>query len=365
MDWEEHMAVLVDNLENNVIENVKASDHVTIITGYFSPDIIEKIAQLGIPLTYYYGMYGIDKISKPVYDKLVAISNQYPCLQLKFVNTQRVHTKCYLFYKNNKIFNSLVGSANCSLNGLCSSSNAEMLVELNADELKSDEYLLKLDLYAKEIENISINMSDPMIVPKMAHKVKIRKKNKKDKIPDSGNPLSAIMLLYQIDKKGNKKTYKGGGPNWGNQHGNVATKQDAMEAYIPILTEHLDKYPILFPPYPINRTTSGGKKTRKSDPITVIWDDGEMMTMTFQGSQRAYPSKKNPIMVYPKQLSYGDDSTNKGGAVLGKYLRKRMNVSAYHVITIADLKKYGKDYVLLTYVSPGLYTADFSGTPLP
>ena len=41
MDWEEHMAVLVDNLENNVIENVKASDHVTIITGYFSPDIIE------------------------------------------------------------------------------------------------------------------------------------------------------------------------------------------------------------------------------------------------------------------------------------------------------------------------------------
>lgn len=139
------MAVLVDNLENNVIENVKASDHVTIITGYFSPDIIEKIAQLGIPLTYYYGMYGIDKISKPVYDKLVAISNQYPCLQLKFVNTQRVHTKCYLFYKNNKIFNSLVGSANCSLNGLCSSSNAEMLVELNVDELKSDEYLLNLD----------------------------------------------------------------------------------------------------------------------------------------------------------------------------------------------------------------------------
>lgn len=65
-----------------------------------------------------------------------------------------------------------------------------------------------------------------------------------------------------------------------------------MEAYIPILTEHLDKYPILFPPYQINRTTSGGKKTRKSDPITVIWDDGEMMTMTFQGSQRAYPSKK-------------------------------------------------------------------------
>lgn len=49
---------------------------------------------------------------------------------------------------------------------------------------------------------------------------------------------------------------------------------------------------------------------------------------------------------------------------MGKYLRKRMNVDPFHIITINDLKKYGRDHILLTYVSPGLYTADFSGTPL-
>lgn len=59
---------------------------------------------------------------------------------------------------------------------------------------------------------------------------KTHKKKSKEKVPDSGNPLSAIMPLYQVDKKGKKKTYKAGGPNWGNQNGNVATKQDAMEA---------------------------------------------------------------------------------------------------------------------------------------
>ena len=278
---------------------------------------------------------------------------------------QRVHTKCYLFYKEDKLVNALVGSANCSINGLCSEKNAEMLIEINENELKSDAYLSGLDSYAKKIEEISIDITDPVIKPKKIRKEKRCRKSSKGKLPDTGNPLSAIMPLYQIDKSGKKKTYKGGGPNWGNQKGNVATKQDAMEAYIPILAEHLDKYPLLFQPYPTSRLTEGGKKSRKSDPVTVIWDDGEMMTMTFQGSQRAYPSKRNPLMTYPKQLSYGDDSTKRGGAVLGKYLRKRMNVQPFHIITISDLKKYGRDYILLTYVGPGLYTADFSGKPLP
>lgn len=358
------MAILVKNLKKKVLENAKESDQIIIITGYFSPDMIDEIAKMGVPFVYYYGMYGIDKIAKPVYDKLISINNSNSNLKLKFVHTQRVHTKCYLFYKNTKLENALVGSANCSINGLCSIENAEMLIELNKKELKSDRYLFELNEYIKRIEKIAIDISDPAIVPKKLKDVKKHRKRGKDKIQDSGNPLSAIMPLYKVDKKGRKKTYKAGGPNWGNQKGNVATKQDAMEAYIPILTEHLDKYPLLFQPYPVDRLTKGGKKTRKSDPVTVIWDDGEMMTMTFQGTQRAYPSKQNPLMVYPKQLSYGDDSTKRGGAVLGKYLRKRMNVDPFHIITINDLKKYGRDHILLTYVSPGLYTADFSGTPL-
>lgn len=178
-----------------------------------------------------------DTVAKPVYDKLISINNSNSNLKLKFVHTQRVHTKCYLFYKNTKLENALVGSANCSINGLCSIENAEMLIELNKKELKSDRYLFELNEYIKRIEKIAIDISDPAIVPKKLKDVKKHRKRGKDKIQDSGNPLSAIMPLYKVDKKGRKKTYKAGGPNWGNQKGNVATKQDAMEAYIPILTE--------------------------------------------------------------------------------------------------------------------------------
>ena len=180
-------------------------------------------------------------------------------------------------------------------------------------------------------------------------------------LPLTSDPLTAIMPLYYFDKKGKRCTYIGGGPNWGNQNGHTGKKRKAMEAYIPVLTDHLDYYPLLFQPYPATRTTNGGKKTRMSDPVTVIWDDGTIMTMTFQGSQRHYPSKSNPLMVYPKQLSYADASPKKGGAELGAYLRRRMNVAPFHVITVKDLDDYGRDHVILRYVSPGLYQADFSG----
>ena len=222
------MAILVKNLKKKVLENAKESDQIIIITGYFSPDMIDEIAKMGVPFVYYYGMYGIDKIAKPVYDKLISINNSNSNLKLKFVHTQRVHTKCYLFYKNTKLENALVGSANCSINGLCSIENAEMLIELNKKELKSDRYLFELNEYIKRIEKIAIDISDPAIVPKKLKDVKKHRKRGKDKIQDSGNPLSAIMPLYKVDKKGRKKTYKAGGPNWGNQKGNVATKQDAL-----------------------------------------------------------------------------------------------------------------------------------------
>ena len=59
------MAILVKNLKKKVLENAKESDQIIIITGYFSPDMIDEIAKMGVPFVYYYGMYGIDKIAKP------------------------------------------------------------------------------------------------------------------------------------------------------------------------------------------------------------------------------------------------------------------------------------------------------------
>lgn len=51
------MSISVKSLEELVLSNARTSDSVTIISGYFSADIIDHIASTGIPVTFYYGMY--------------------------------------------------------------------------------------------------------------------------------------------------------------------------------------------------------------------------------------------------------------------------------------------------------------------
>ena len=147
------MAILVDKLKDEVISNAKSSNKVVIITGYFSPDIIDEIASLGVTFEYYYGMYGVDKIRASVLNALKSIETKWPNLNISFVDAQRVHTKCYLFYRGNEIFNAMVGSANCSSQGLSSAANAEMLAELNLKVLQKDEYLIQLNDYYNNIFN--------------------------------------------------------------------------------------------------------------------------------------------------------------------------------------------------------------------
>lgn len=355
------MAVFVDDLKKAVIDNAEASDKIVIISGYLSPDMVDEVATLGIPFEFYYGMYGVEKIRSTVLNALRTLVAIHPNMKMNFVHTQRVHTKLYLFYNSGMVFNALVGSANCSTQGLCSAKNAEMLAEVNSAAVTDSGYIASFIDYYNDIKANSIDINDPLVKAAKSKKLKVTK-GKKGHIPITSDPLTAIMPLYCFDKKtGNRRTYSGGGPNWGSQSGHTAKKRTALEAYIPILADHIDNYPLLFQPFPNKRTTTGGKSTRKSDPVTVIWDDGTIMTMTFQGGQRYYPSKSTPLMVYPKQLSYGDASTRKGGAVLGKYLRERMNVGPFHVISVKDLDDYGRDHILLRYVSPGLYQADFSG----
>ena len=354
------MAILVDRLKNKVMSNARKSDKIVIITGYLSPEIIDEIAALGKPFEFYYGMYAVDKIGSTVLTALRAIVSSRKNMSISVVHEQRVHTKCYLFYKDNLIFNALVGSANCSKQGLCSSPNAEMLAELNMEVLKKSEYLVKLDRYYKNVKKMSLNINDSRVKANRKPKIK-QVKPDKGFLPLTSDPLTAIMPLYKFDKKGNRVDALASGPNWGKQKGHTSKKRKALEAYITVRAAHIDNYPLLFQPFPVSRKTTGGKKTRQSDPVTVIWDDGRIMTMTFQGGQRYYPSKKNPLMAYPKQLSYGDESTTRGGAILGAYLRERMNVGPFHVITVKDLDDYGRDHIELHYESPGLYSANFSG----
>lgn len=98
------------------------------------------------------------------------------------------------------------------------------------------------------------------------------------------------------------------------------------DAYIALTTQFLKNNPDFFP--------KGG------NIINVEWDDGVKMYCLLEATQLI-----NGI-VFPKQIS-----TYNEKAELGHYLRQRIGVSADHVITIADLNNYGRNYVDVTCIT--------------
>lgn len=351
------MAIHVDKLDSLVLTNASASDEITIITGYFSIDILEKIARTGIPTSYYYGMYLKNGISQTNYDELKRLEATYPTFKAYIPLSYHVHTKCYIFKNNGTIINTLVGSANCSSSALSTTANSELLMPVinNTD-------IAFLDAYAAKIAATAVHFDDPLIFPSAKNITLAVSKPRQRKAPASwkqytGNPFSAIIPLYCMEK-GKPVVQKVDGLNWGNgpHHKKNAI---AKEAIIPIRSFIIDHYPTLIPFNGTAGSGSGGKCNRMQKPIDMIWDDGTKMKMVFQqaGPQRPPQSVRtpgSPYRIYPKALT-----TNSGGDELGKYLRDRMGIPLFRDATYTDLRNYGRDYITLTLNNAGDYELDF------
>lgn len=346
------MSFYVEKLKSEIIRNAAASDEIIIISGYYSSDMLIEIAKLNKKTMFYYGMYGKSGITPLQVKALHNIIELYPSFSANVVFDYHVHSKCYIFKRNNIIINALVGSANVSINGLESGKNSEILID--AEEV----YFAAIDAFSKEVITASVPYDDPNIVPS-SHNFSVSRKSltQKGRIY-SGSPfVDNIPLFVYSGKK--KVVTRSSGLNWGLQSGHTARSSAFAEAYIPIKAYDIDTYPLIIPPLGIIGSGTGGRKTRRLSPVTVTWDDGTVMDMLFQGNgperpTRSHRSAKDPYREYPKQLT-----TNEGGIVLGEYLRTRLGVGGRDLITYDDLKKYGRDYITLTLVGTDNYEADF------
>lgn len=327
--------LLSDNLKENIIKYAEEGVSIIIISGYVGPSVIQEMSEIFSDVKIVYGMYGIDGINYKLHNSLLKL-NKVENLNIYYSITG-THSKAYFLLKNNKIFKCFIGSANLSPNGLERDIFQEILIELDVfDETEMQSYINYIFDNSKLCEDIIVNDT--------------KDTNTKAFL----NPLTAIMPLYLVERKTQKKyTPLRSGLNWGNQNGNVSVSENlAMESYIKISANHIDKYPLLFPPIAINRKSNDGKITRKNDPIDIIWDDGYVMRCLLCGKGCIRNGR-----VYPKQIT----STGDGGnSLMGEYIRKRMGLEKRHIITYEDLKRYGRDTIELTYIQEGVYSADFS-----
>lgn len=346
------MSVFVDNLESCVMSNAATSDEIVVISGYFSVDIIEKIAKLGKKTKFYYGMYLRNGISKVNYDAFTRLESSYPNLKINIPVAYHVHTKCYIFKNEGAAINVLVGSANASSSALATTPNSELLTPVAdpADKIFIEEY-------AAAIAGASVHYDSPLIVPSLKTKTLAVSAKRSKKEPGSwnrytGDPFSAIIPLYYLDKKGKPVVHHVDGLNWGN--GPHASKDPDMESVLPLRAFHFNHYPLLIPFNGEVGSGTGGKIQRRQNPIEMTWDDGTKMIMLFQQGGKKVERAPGVWVQYPKALT-----ASSGGLELGRYLRKRMGIDTEKELTYDDLRKYGRDYVTLTLTKAGEYELDF------
>lgn len=352
------MSVFVDALKTLILDNVKLSDEVIIISGFFSKDLLEDIASLGVKTDFYFGMVYNTVITPKHKAHFDYLEKTYTNFKVFLPALHHVHTKCYIFKKAGLVTKVLVGSANCSSSALDTTPNSEMLVDVNdpAD-------IASILSYATTINKNSVHYDDPIVVVssgKASTVLKARSTRSKGAPSSwhnySGNPFSAIIPLYTMSH-GKPITHITDGLNWGNGSHHRSSSTSDLESCIPIRSFVVNAHPALIPFNGIVGSGSGGKRTRRQTPIDVTWDDGTVMKMLFQQDGTKIPPrppKGTPQHIYPKALT-----ANSGGVELGHYFRDRMKLPYNHFITYADLRTYGRDYVTLTLNSAGTYELDF------
>lgn len=281
-------------------------------------------------------------INKTLWETLQKIKNDNNNLNLLFSKTE-IHSKAYIWKKEGKIISALIGSANFSSNGL-RNDYREILADATRDTFQplNDYY-----------EFIKKNSTTKPQINKIDNINNITLSGDKNKNIKYDLKYSCEIPLYSINTG---DVHEKGGLNWGLSLGHVA-KGDAYIA-LPkkIIQENMD----LIKPYDENYISPQGKK-RNSEPVEIIWDDGYIMDASFEGVNNI-DDKKFPkqLSSYSAEVPYLNGEKISKKSILGRYIRKRINVDINHKITMKDLNKYGRNTITLSLIENGIYYADFS-----
>ncbi len=309
----------------------KEATHFFAITGYLGPDPISRLLKLNLKSLVIYGLQR-ETPNNLLHQQLLKLHCDKVSIYYPEIPS---HAKCYLWMVNDKPIRGLVGSANFSTNGL-NNDFRETLLEVETPDLYAVKAYIDVIKESSKACNEAL-VSSPTITNASNLPV--------------GFDQECILELYD-PKSGQVQEMSG--LNWGFANGNVTPN----DAYIPIRTKHITNFPHLFQPVFFNPLDGHRSRTKSKEAVELIWDDGVIMEVLFEGSQ--------PInnLNYPKQIS-----SIPTKSLLGCYLRSRLNlppVSSSRLprekVTREILERYGRNSISLKLIQPGIYFADFSPT---
>jgi len=315
------------NLENIIFDNhtKHETDELIVLSGYLGPNPVGMLKELPFNSTVIYGMYGEKGIQRSLHNALLKHQKDIDNVNIYYSNIA-IHSKCYIWKKQNKISNALIGSANFSTNGLCTPYR-EILTETTSDTYDP------LSAYVNKVMENSVLCTD----------ITLPEKNIDDPVPTQ--EITRFCKVSLLDNHGAVRPASG--LNWG--HGKAKNRID--DACLVIRKPHIIDYPVLFPPIQNYSPMfiGGARSQRKNDQVEIIWDDGTVMRGLLEGSQI-----ENGIR-YPKNFS---SSPSKN--IIGEYIRTRLGVPLGERVTLTDLEQYGRTYIDISLQGDGIYFFDFS-----
>lgn len=300
-------------------------DELRILSAYISAEPISRLQGLPIKTEVIYGL-AKENLSEKLHNKL--LTESCGSGEDVFYAEQPSHAKIYIWLNKGEIQMILSGSANFSIQGLCTPlrevlapihKNSFAAFKFYYDTIKESAHQAKAFNY-KEKHSMDIDSG-----------IRLERRN------IDPNQFESDSLFSPASKI-----------NWG--HGRAKNKPG--DAYIPIRMVDCLAYPHLFPAKLNGSTLKEGKQTlRDNDPIEVLWDDGESMRCLLEGSQ----TKRGLSEKFPNKIS----SFNQKNT-LGNYLRRRMGLKKDVFVSEEDFKRYGRDSIGIKLISRGLYEFDFS-----
>lgn len=295
------------------------------VSGYLGPDPVRKMHAMPFESQIIFGLQR-ETPNPPLHEQLT--KNTRDNVTVFYPDTAS-HAKCYVWLENDKPIRGLVGSANFSTNGLFNDYR-ETLIEVEKPDLHS------------VLGYINIILESAKICTEFnTENFKVHKREIKE---------TCEMILYD-PRDG--EVQQATGLNWGFANANV-TPNDAS---IPIRVSHIRESPNLFQPV-FFKPESGHRGRKQNESVEIIWDDGVVMEALFEGSQ--------PVdgVLYPKQICSVPRKN-----LMGEYFRGRLqlplvsnNKNASERITRAQLERYGRNFITLSLIQPGIYSADFSNS---
>ncbi|WP_426355467.1 restriction endonuclease PLD domain-containing protein [Exiguobacterium sp. R-39] len=324
---------LINNLENHVLENPYAEGHrhLRVLSGYVSPvfvqHVMESYDELFLEVTV--GMTSMDGVANWHHQAFLGLVNQFADrLIIRYQTSQPGnHRKVYYWHDDileEKVF---VGSANFTRNGF--GRQKEVLVEVtfsNVEEIFTDLNVIQCNSPHVE-EAITFYSASPRRITTQVP-VLIDEPRGIENVQTTIEVLSTPTNTYSdyVDlsllNRNTGEVPERSGLNWGQREG-----RDHNQAYLSVPLSIHNGNPDFFPPSVV--------------PFVVITDDGESL-----------------ICVMAQQNRKGIQ-TRESNSIMGAYFRRRLGMESGAFVTVADLRRYGRDSVRIYKIDEETFYLDF------